>query len=173
MERMTTQGIEQFPCAIGLQDRQLLIRHRRRLHGLRDIVADHAPDLRLPERLKDNAVHVADRPGRQSRSGQSCIEGREIGWPELLELPVTEMTAHMIEQIVIPFRSSGRYVDGNPIGLKPVEVCPDRHTRKIDCCAVLRLRDQAGALDLCLPLSAGEAMPAALALARCADRAYR
>jgi hypothetical protein len=72
--------------------------------------------------LEHDAVHVVDRSGRHARPGQGCIEGREIGRPEFLNLPVAKVAAHMIEQLAISLAGSRGHVDSDPIGLKSIKV---------------------------------------------------
>src|SRR5262249_13000274 len=75
------------------------------------------------------------------------------------------MPADVVEGVPVPLGAVLGDVGSNPIDLKSVEELPKGDLVRIDCGAGLRLGDQAGALDLRLPLVAGEAVPAAFALA--------
>src|SRR5262249_2244264 len=72
------------------------------------------------------------------------------------------MAPHMAKCAVIAAGTMRGYMDGNPIGLEAVQAFGNRDSRRIDRPTALHLRNQASTFDLCLPLGAGEAMPAAL-----------
>ena len=79
---------------------------------------------------------------------------------------IAQMPTYMAERITISLGSPGAGVQGNPVPLEPVKKPRNRNLGRFWGKAALRLRYQAGTLDLCLSFGAGEAVPAPLALAR-------
>jgi hypothetical protein len=85
-------------------------------------------------------------------------------------LRIAKVTTNMREGVPVAFGGSGTRIDRNPIALEAVEEVGDRDPARIDGTAALHFRNQPSAFNLRLPLSTGERMPAALALAGCVLR---
>ena len=95
---------------------------------------------------------MSDRARRQAAAGQPGIQPGYVDGLDLLQLPIAEVSANVVEQFSIAHGRSGADVNRDPIGLKPIEECRDRQARRIDRGAVLRLGYQTRAFDVCLPV---------------------